>query len=157
MSLGRIPRNKEQLLAHIRSRCIPNDRGCWLWQGSTNTKGYGNIRYAKKSCHVHKLTWELLNGEVPNRLCVLHSCDTPSCANPGHLFLGTNIENVKDKVRKGRQARNAGEVPWAKLTWDKVARIRSEYSAGTTQTQLAGQYGVTQANISEIVRHNTWR
>ena len=42
------------------------------------------------------------NGEIPNKLFVLHHCDNPPCINPEHLFLGTAYDNTQDRIKKGR-------------------------------------------------------
>lgn len=53
----------------------------------------------------HRASWILHYGEVPDDFHVLHKCDVRNCVNPDHLFLGTNQDNIEDKVRKGRQGR----------------------------------------------------
>lgn len=71
--------------------------GCWIWNGPF-TRGYGKAgkRWA------HRLSWEAFKGQIPEGLHVLHKCDTPPCVNPGHLFLGTHRDNVRDCMAKGR-------------------------------------------------------
>ena len=78
----------------------PND--CWEWQASFHTTGYGQIRFNHKKWTAHRVSWILINGEIPDALCVLHKCDNRKCVNPKHLFLGTNYDNMKDKTNKGR-------------------------------------------------------
>jgi hypothetical protein len=77
---------------------------CWEWLSTKNVKGYGKIRPAKspKRMSAHRFSWELHYGAIPYSLHVLHHCDNPACVRPDHLFLGTNHDNVLDKVRKGR-------------------------------------------------------
>lgn len=116
-----------------------------------------------KSLRAHRYAYELLVGEVPSELNVLHHCDNPSCVNPRHLFVGSHADNHADKVSKGRQARgetNAASV----LTKEQVREIRRRYKLKkgyhdpvNGQGALAREYNVTQANISEIVLGNTWR
>jgi hypothetical protein len=80
-----------------------DDRGCWEWRGSRHHQGYGMFMEAhKKPVKAHRLSWRLHNGEIPASLCVLHRCDNTGCVNPAHLFLGTQLDNIRDMVSKGR-------------------------------------------------------
>jgi HNH endonuclease len=93
-----------------RSEAIPwRDRlnkqsgeGCWVWTGSVNKDGYGQIRVNRRTERVHRLAWQEINGPIPPGMHVCHSCDTPACCNPAHLFIGTQSDNVSDMVAKGR-------------------------------------------------------
>src|SRR5687768_2203335 len=78
--------------------------GCWPWQGGCRGKGYGQCFFRGKPHAAHRVSWMLANGDIPNGLYVLHKCDNPPCVNPGHLFLGTQSENMIDCARKGRVA-----------------------------------------------------
>lgn len=132
--------------------------GCWDWIGSKNAAGYGTLRVGgrgSKSVLAHRLSWVLYNGEIPNKLQVLHECDNPICTNPRHLFLGTNAENIADRIKKGRKGSqawiNAGERhPNAKLTDEDVRRIRELRSSGSMCKDLAKMYGVIPRHISAI-------
>jgi len=86
--------------------------GCWIWTGSTNKKGYGQMSQGKRGLrplHVHRVSWEIHNGQIPDDQCVLHRCDNPACVRPDHLFLGTEKENTRDMMSKerGHWQRNA--------------------------------------------------
>ena len=84
-----------------RKTIQPN--GCWEWVGSKRRYGYGQVYYkGKPGVKAHKVAWELTYGPIPKGLCVLHKCDNPSCINPGHLLLGTQLDNIKDMTVKGR-------------------------------------------------------
>jgi hypothetical protein len=50
----------------------------------------------------HRVAWTLANGPIPAGMHVLHTCDNPPCCNPGHLWLGTQADNMADMARKGR-------------------------------------------------------
>jgi hypothetical protein len=82
--------------------------GCWLWIGTTHPiGGYGRIkkRIDKNKWvqyEAHRVSYELFKGIIPKYLMVCHKCDTPSCVNPNHLFLGTAKDNMQDMVSKGR-------------------------------------------------------
>lgn len=79
--------------------------GCWLWTGAT-FKGYGLIRSGGQGCPTHlahRVSWRVHCGPIPEGLYVCHHCDNPPCCNPAHLFLGTQADNMRDCVSKGRQ------------------------------------------------------
>ena len=75
---------------------------CWLWTAS-NLRGYGIFGIGRKSYLAHRVAWFLSTGIWPNKQ-VLHTCDTPSCVRFSHLYLGTQAENMKDMIQKGRGA-----------------------------------------------------
>lgn len=98
--------------------CIPTDKmrqriekwsipepnsGCWLWLGSTGNSGYGKTRFDHShDISAHRVSYTAFNGEIPQGMCVLHTCDVRLCVNPNHLFLGTKKQNSMDMVKKGR-------------------------------------------------------
>jgi hypothetical protein len=138
--------------------------GCILWNGRLNEHGYGVISPAgtpglgePHELLAHRVAYELLIGPIPDGLFVLHRCDNPPCINPIDLFLGTQADNMADKVAKGRQL--PGEMhPMAKLTNDDARAIINRYRAGGIyQRQLAKEYGVGQAAISKIILRDGWK
>src|ERR1043166_767929 len=86
----------------LRSMVKVTDTGCWIWQGWCNPWGYGTTVYRKKNWMVHRLTFVLWKGAIPQRHYICHTCDNPPCCNPEHLWAGMSRENLKDCVAKGR-------------------------------------------------------
>jgi hypothetical protein len=107
----------------------------------------------------HRVSWTLHNGAIPNGLHVLHHCDNPQCVNPAHLWLGTNADNMRDMIRKGRGNVAGGEDHGsAKLTEKQVIEIRERYAAGNiTQHELGNEYGISKQTIGEIIRREIWK
>lgn len=133
---------------------------CWLWTARPTTNGYGNIKSGGKRGKMllaHRVSWELHNGPIPPELQVLHKCDVRPCVNPSHLFLGTNADNVRDKIMKGRAPSNSGTSnPRAKLTEVQVIEIRALASV-SSQRMLAEQFGIAPATVYNILHKHTWR
>ena len=134
------------------------DAGCRLWEAGVLKDGYGSFFYKGATALAHRVAWELTNGPIPAGMHVLHRCDTPPCVNPDHLFLGTNADNMADKVRKGRTPHVRGERNGgSKLTKEQVLSIRSEYHAGNvTQRRLAAKYGISNQQVSRIICGKKW-
>ena len=85
------------------SKSKRNENGCIEWLGGKRNKsGYGATHVDDKTVHVHRLSWILNFGEIPDGLFVCHKCDNPPCINPEHLFLGTHRDNMLDCQNKGR-------------------------------------------------------
>ncbi len=129
----------------------PSTDGCWLWTKRIRADGYGQTKSRGRTWSAHRLAWAHANGPIPDGLCVLHRCDVRRCINPDHLFLGTYLENRWDCCRKGRQ----GSV--AKLTADKVLRLRERVANGEPRSDLALEYGISEQTVSVVVRRLVWR
>lgn len=150
---------------------------CWLWLGSKSSFGYG-LFFFKRTRIAHRISWQIHYGPIPKRMLVLHNCptgDNPSCVNPKHLWLGTNLDNSRDCIAKGRHAygircgvythpeayvnnRPRGEEqPLSKLTINQVNKIRKKHATGKyTQIELAREHKVHQCTISRIVGRLRW-
>lgn len=78
---------------------------CWEWKGAkVGGTEYGSFNVAGKRLRSNRAAWLLLRGPIPDGLHVLHRCDNPPCCNPDHLFLGTQLDNIRDAIAKGRMA-----------------------------------------------------
>lgn len=132
------------------------ESGCWIWMANSHRQGYGKIYYQGKTAMAHRVSYELHSGEIPEGMCVCHRCDVTGCVNPDHLFLGTNQDNMTDKINKGRHkgAKKGEQHHNAKLTATDISEIRESVE---TQKELAKRYGVSQATVHNIKAEKRWR
>jgi hypothetical protein len=130
---------------------------CWIWTGPTMSSGYGQASVGGRRSTAHRMAWELTNGPIPPGLSVLHRCDNRPCVNPGHLFLGTQADNMRDMALKGRHHGSGvrGERQGlARLTEAAVRQIRR---SDLSNAILAIRFGVDAGTISKVRRGRTWR
>lgn len=131
--------------------------GCWLWTGPVQgNNGYGSFHYLGKLIGAHRFSWILHRGPVVGRANVLHRCDTPTCVNPDHLFLGTHAENMADRNAKGRTARGE-RIAVSRLTDSQVLEMRRLRGEGMSETALGRLFGVNRSTAHCVVRGKLWR
>lgn len=153
--------NKEEALYYLVSNSIVNERGCWEWLGRVNEHGYGTCcrkLNGQKLWLIHRWSWAIRNGKIPDEMSVLHRCDNPACVNPDHLWIGTMQDNTLDMVMKGRANRSHGEKHFRhKVTESNVTEIRRLSGIGISRRKIASIFGITHANVKNIVLRRTWR
>ena len=154
------------------SRVTVQASGCWEWRYAKNKKGYGRVGLPKtrKTVFAHRLAYEVLVGPIPKGLCLLHSCDNPSCCNPDHLRIGSKAENNKDIIERGRHVAGGTKTPKSRCKYERgekhhaakfrandIRLIRIRYSSGEcTQQELASEYGTSRDAIGKIIRKQRW-
>lgn len=133
---------------------------CWNWQATKVPRGYGILgrgRGSRKYIYAHRFSYQYHVGEIPEGISVLHKCDNPSCVNPKHLFLGTQLENMKDMRKKNRGTVGVRH-PNAILNPEIVCNIRKEYAAGGTSLSILGRkYDITFQHVHDIIKNKIWR
>lgn len=111
--------------------------------------------------YAHRYSVELTGRVLQPGEQVLHRCDNPPCVNPAHLFIGTHADNMADMAAKGRQgehARPGKSNGRAVLTPAQVVKLRSRYfTDGIYQHLLAAEFGISQTQVSRIVRKEQWK
>jgi HNH endonuclease len=126
--------------------------GCWLWTGSTGSKGYGQInRGDGRPERAHRVAWMKFRGPIPDGLHVLHRCDNPGCVNPDHLFLGTDGDNMYDKTSKGRH--NKQILSTADVKEIRAAPKYARFNAAV----FAERFGVTVSCIKQVRARSSWK
>ena len=101
-------------------------------------------------------SYEFHKGPIPKGLCVCHRCDNPPCVNPDHLFVGTNLDNTKDRNQKKRHSFGEHHAS-AKLTEKQVLDIRSRPISWGSNSLIAKEFNVDRSVISNIRRGKTWK
>ena len=150
MARPRIPLSEKIEKHTVR---IP-ESGCWIWMKSLNSGGYGNTTLGRNSSILaHRASYEEKYGKIPNGVLALHSCDIKSCVNPDHIFLGTQQDNMTDKVMKNRQA-NGEKHGMSKLTREQAF----EAKFGTEKPSLlAKKFGCSAVMIRQIRSGMYWK
>lgn len=160
------------------SQSCPDLGACWLWK-TTSSENYGKLYIKDRVFHAQRVSYLIHNGSIGDHLVVCHSCDTPGCVNPAHLFQGTSKDNSQDRSIKGRSrkignpnpskgmahsmalkkciARSKGRHHFSPLSPDDVVAIREMNERNVVQSEIAKMYGVSQAAISHIVLRKSWR
>ena len=162
-----------QTKARFLEKVTISQSGCWEWMASRSKAGYGHFKLYGVNHIAHRVSYEIFSGEIPEGLYVCHHCDNPPCVNPDHLFLGTHTENLHDASRKGRIATGekhgaythpesrvhlSGEKNGrAKLTKEQISQIREFRNQGLGLKFLAKVFGVSSAQIGNIVSGRRWR
>lgn len=165
----------------VMSMVEATDSGCWDWLGQRSQEGYGRLG----EVFAHRLAYEAFRGPIPPGMYVCHTCDNPPCCNPDHLFIGTNADNVRDSMSKGRWPASSGRH-WAHLRPelaprgerhgsrthpDRVARGERHGHARLTEAQvrlirtpgsgsaeeLAARFGVTKNAVYMARNGTTWK
>lgn len=147
--------NMRTLLERFDEKYIPEPMsGCWLWTGSLAYNGYGRIWLDGRAQYAHRVSYELFRESVPNDICVLHTCDVPSCVNPDHFFLGTYKDNHADMMQKGRGVFvNGQQHGKAKLTESQILDIRA---SNETTREIAARHDISQQQVSRIKTRKQW-
>ena len=98
-------RTKDVRVRLVRGAAVDDVTGCWVWQKSMNSQGYGHIGVGHRVLSAHRVSYEVFVGEIPEGLTIDHLCRNPSCINPAHLEPVTMRENILRG--NGVSARNA--------------------------------------------------
>ena len=130
---------------------------CWNWKAG-RSNDYGSFRLDNKTMHASRASWIITNGSILDNKLVLHKCDNKLCCNPDHLYLGTQSDNMRDKVERNPGNSGAG-YHHAKLCGEEIRLIRKTYKENKgkiLQSALAKLFGVSPATISKVTSLPTY-
>jgi hypothetical protein len=131
---------------------------CWLWTGSLNDRGYGNFGFNGKVDKSHRVSWLLSGNTIPEGDIICHApheiCGNRHCVNPAHLRVGTQVENMNDRIADGTIARGIKHGS-NKLTEEQVRAIRAN-PENKTHAALAREYRVSSTHIRRVISRKKW-
>lgn len=174
-----IPKLSKEDLARFWSNV--DKRGpkeCWPWLRG-KSYGYGSfaIYYPKekrvRSFVASRVSLFIAKGMKRRHrgMHALHSCDFKSCVNPRHLFWGTQLDNVADRVKKGRTAKGLqsgrytkpestlrGERhPRATISEQTAIEVLRRFRCGLRPVQIYRALNLTKATVHLICSRASWR
>lgn len=77
---------KSAILRRFLGKVRKDSRGCWLWTGATQSRGYGSFGIgAGRTALAHRVSFELHRGPIPAGLTIDHLCRVRRCVRPSHL------------------------------------------------------------------------
>lgn len=147
---------REKFWSHVDKRGTSD---CWEWKSyKAGRFGYGSMRVRDERTGktvaraAHRVSWEIHNNRlIPSGMKILHSCDNPGCVNPSHLSLGTQKDNVRDMISKGRS-------PHFKVTKDTVLEIRKlRNEQGLLVREVAEKLNVSETIVQDVANWHTWK
>ena len=162
-------KNKLELLKSVKDRIKINTtidgNGCWIWNKYKNKKGYGQLATGafgrKRAFLAHRASYLVFKGKIPKDKLVCHTCDTPSCVAPIHLFVGTPKDNSQDMVKKNRSSRVSiaiGEKNKnSKITSLIALKIKKLLAEKVTCVEIAKNLRVNKNTVYSIKQNKTWK
>ncbi len=137
---------------------MPHLGQCWIWTASRHESGYGAFKMSRPRRNelAYRFSWTINNGKIPAKMCVLHSCDQTACIRPSHLFLGSSLNNMRDRDRKGRLRVPRGRHV-SRLIGSQVIEIRQLRTVGVTNRNIAMKFGISPISVSRIFNNRTWK
>lgn len=151
-------RNSKRFFCSFKCRFLGyiKKNECWEWIGTKEKDGYGLFLINKKMKRAHRVSYELFKKPIEKGMLILHSCNNTSCVNPDHLREGTVQENSNDMISANRSLKGSKHHK-AKLNEEDVKKIRELARKGQSQQVIANIFGITQVNVSIILRGNSWK
>lgn len=139
---------KVRSLAERFWRWVKKTPGCWLWTGHLNTHGgHGQITIkGKEQWPAHRVAYLLYHGSIPKGKKILHTCDVNICVRKEHLYPGTNADNTRDMMVRGRARWDGAGIK--KLTKAQRLNLCILARMGKPKRMLAKKFKVSVATVT---------
>lgn len=122
-----------------------NSNQCWEWQASKLPNGYGIASIGNGDTMLAHRYVASMSQDITDNV-VMHSCDNPACVRPDHLVVGTQKDNMKDMINKGRKN--------TKVNHTIVRDIRTRT---LTRKEYAAKYNISEHTVGDIQRRYVWK
>ncbi len=127
--------------------------GCWVYTGARIKDNYGVVSIGgRKKLLAHRASYRVFIGLIPIGMHICHRCDNPPCINPLHLFPGTDKDNLRDAMQKGRHIGFCQK----KLTTPLVEQIEKRLADGEPPLSVARSLNVHNSTIYRIRSGKMW-
>jgi hypothetical protein len=118
---------------------------CWeCIEPATGEYGRFWDRHNHKYLQAHRVAWELANGPIPEGMEALHKCDNKRCCNPKHLYIGTQSDNMCDRVERSTGGNGRSNM----MSKDDILNINNLINDNISQRKIAKMYGISTAYVS---------
>lgn len=148
-------RNHPEVAELLKRTIKVND--CLEWSGKRTPRGYGRLNINTVETYAHRAVIVAKTGmPIPTGMCVLHSCDNPSCINPDHLRIGTHKENSQDMVSRNRVSRpnsvlwSGSNNPKSVLTDEQKNELIELMRSGMSASEAADIFPVSPTRCAQI-------
>lgn len=150
---------------------IKTEKGCLVPEHlSPDNDGYYRVGIKGKARSLHRKLWIDVHGDIPEGMCIRHKCDNRKCCNVDHMELGTNDDNVRDRVSRNKYSILGSNNGRARITETEVSFIKYElelfdkgiHPGGFKYMKqllihLADKYKSSTPAISEIYYERNWK
>lgn len=128
---------------------VGDNTECWLWTYGFSDNGYGKLKWNGKFVGAHRISFMIHHGPILNGLVVRHTCDVKNCVNPNHLVVGTQKDNMIDRLVRGR-----GRL---KVSKETAEAVRSDKNIGKRTSELSNKFQLSPRCIRDIVSGRKWK
>lgn len=146
---------KNIVLEKIENGCVICKSHC------TDKDGYVRIRRNNKHDRLHRVLYEMTYGKIPKGMLIRHKCDNPSCCNIEHLEIGTQKDNVRDMIERGRDAYHRPNINsrGTKSRFNKLSeeQVKEIFLSKKGYKTLGKEYGVSSTSIMLIKKQLMWK